>query len=45
MYKRHLALMEEYDVYTPKHHLVVHLLSKCGFWGTQTCMLPGWTSH
>ena len=32
-YLHHLALMAHFDCFVPKHHIVVHLLRKCGFQG------------
>lgn len=35
-YKRHVLLMEEFDVYVPKHHLMVHLNHRAAWQGNPT---------
>ena len=36
LYARHQALMRYYDVMTPKHHLIVHLIDLSEFHGNPT---------
>ena len=33
LYSEHMVLMECEDIYTPKHHIIVHLLDRLGFQG------------
>jgi len=36
VYSTHVAIMEEYEVFTPKHHLMFHLLKKIDYQGNPT---------
>ena len=33
MYVKHMALLEPYDCYTPKHHIIFHLLHRSEYAG------------